>query len=98
MMTGVLFTFGALTAPAPSFSGDVYVVTGDKDYIFALGNAYAVPPGASQNNILDYVSDLYPSASKFATLIPANTGHGISAHLSAPETYAQVNTWLSDNF
>jgi len=91
---GVLFTFVALLGPAVEFTGSVYVVTGDKDWIFCTGNCYAVPQGATQASILDFVSAGYPKASHFNTLIPANTGHSISVHTSAPETYKQIQTHL----
>jgi hypothetical protein len=108
---GVLFTFGSLPGPAPSYTGNVHVVTGeapphdqqapltseagDKDYIFCLGNCYAVPPGSGKNNVLEFVSALFPAASSFSTEVPANTGHGISAHTSAPAVYAQIQSYLA---
>ncbi|KAG9007985.1 hypothetical protein FRB94_008310 [Tulasnella sp. JGI-2019a] len=91
---GVLFTFADIIGPAIDFTGFVYIVTGDKDWIFCMANCYAVPQGSTQTSILDFVGAGYPKASSFSTSIPANTGHGISAHTSAPETYKQIQAYL----
>merc|ERR1712072_1631163 len=81
--SGVLFTFGGLPGPAKEFSGKVLVATGAKDFIFCNSNCYGVPEGSDAASI--------PANSGFSTIIPPNTGHGISAHYSAPATYAQIN-------
>jgi len=95
---GVLFTFGMLPGPAPSFNGKVHVVTGSNDWIFCLNNCYAVPVGSGKASLLDYVgSMLYPAASAFSTSIPANTGHAQFQHLSAPQSIEEIQEWLDAN-
>ncbi|KAF7983051.1 hypothetical protein HWV62_24720 [Athelia sp. TMB] len=86
----VLFTQGTLTRPAPDFKGPVHVVTGDKDFIFCLGNCYAVPRHSAHASVLDGVAALYPAAKKFSTYLPADTGHATNQHLSAPATFREM--------
>ncbi|KAF7980105.1 hypothetical protein HWV62_39511 [Athelia sp. TMB] len=86
----VLFTQGALVRPAPDFKGPVHVVTGDKDFIFCLGNCYAVPRRSAHASVLDGVAALYPAARKFSTYLPADTGHATNQHLSAPATFREM--------
>jgi hypothetical protein len=63
-------------------------------FILVQRDCYAVPPGSNKSSILDYAQTLYPKASNFSTYIPANTGHGISAHYSAPAVYAGIQSYL----
>ncbi|KAH7929248.1 alpha beta-hydrolase [Leucogyrophana mollusca] len=95
---GVLFTIGTNTKPATDFKGPVRVVTGDKDWIFCLNDCYAVPVGSSERNIPEFVKQLYPAASAFDTYIPANTGHALNQHYSAPETYQNMIQFAENVF
>ena len=72
---GTLFTVGSSVSPAPQFTGSVMVVTGDRDYPFAGGDAYAGQNGLTKPE--EVQSDLYPNVNNFATFIPQNTGEYI---------------------
>ncbi|KAF7983022.1 hypothetical protein HWV62_24662 [Athelia sp. TMB] len=67
-------TLADIIQPAPTFTGPVHVVTGDKDFIFCLADCYAAPAGSGKSSILDFVQDLYPATGNFSTYIPADTG------------------------
>ncbi|GJE91974.1 alpha/beta hydrolase [Phanerochaete sordida] len=87
---GVLFTQAAIMQNATGFRGPVHVVTGAQDLPFCNRDCYAVPRGSPFPNIPAYVKMLYPNARNFSVYIPANTGHGVNAHYSAPETYQEM--------
>ncbi|TEB33759.1 hypothetical protein FA13DRAFT_1707982 [Coprinellus micaceus] len=88
---GELLTQG--TPPAPQYTNPVFVVTGDKDYIFCGGNCFQKVNGT---DLLVGTKELFPSVKKFSTYSPAKTGHGVNAHLSAPQTYVQIQNWIAD--
>ncbi|KZP10712.1 alpha beta-hydrolase [Athelia psychrophila] len=94
----VLITLNDIIQPATSFKGPVHVVTGAKDFVFCLGNCYAVPAGSGKESLLDYVQSLYPVTSKFSTYIPADTGHAANQHISAPETYKEMLAFAKEVF
>ncbi|KZP02488.1 alpha/beta-hydrolase [Athelia psychrophila] len=94
----VLFTLTTIIQPATSFKGPVHVVTGAKDFIFCLGNCYAIAADSGKESLLDYVQELYPVTSKFSTYIPADTGHSANQHISAPETYKEMLIFVKEVF
>ncbi|KAF7983046.1 hypothetical protein HWV62_24710 [Athelia sp. TMB] len=77
------FTLAEIIQPAPTFTGPVHVVTGDKDFVFCLADCYAAPAGSGKSSILDFVQDLYPATRNFSTYIPADTGWESSSAPSA---------------
>jgi len=94
---GVLFTFGSFPGPAPSFRGNVHVVTGDRDWIFCGLNCISGAP-AGQASIPAGVSQLYPAAASFSTFIPQDVGHAIAVHVQAPQVNAEVLSYLDRVF
>ncbi|KAJ3501431.1 hypothetical protein NMY22_g18929 [Coprinellus aureogranulatus] len=77
---------------APQYTNPLLVVTGDKDYIFCGGNCFQKVNGT---DLVAGTKELFPAVTNFTTYIPAMTGHGVNAHFSAPETYAQIQKWLA---
>ncbi|KAF8152596.1 Alpha/beta hydrolase family-domain-containing protein [Crassisporium funariophilum] len=88
---GELLTQGA--SPALNYTRPLLVVTGDKDFIFCGGNCYQSLNGST--NLISATKILFPAVQNFDYFIPANTGHGINLHFSAPETFAQIEAWLA---
>ncbi|KAJ3503956.1 hypothetical protein NMY22_g18073 [Coprinellus aureogranulatus] len=81
-------------SPASAYTNPVLVVTGDKDYIFCGGDCYQQVNGV---NLVEGTKNAYPDvpASDFSTYIPAKTGHGVNLHLSAPETFGEIQKWIA---
>ena len=71
---GSLFTVAVAARTAVGFTKPVQVVFGDKDFVFAGGDAYAGDSGSSIPAELQSI--LYPNVSlrDFEVFIPANTG------------------------
>ncbi|GJE99830.1 hypothetical protein PsYK624_161030 [Phanerochaete sordida] len=95
---GVLFTQGVIMQNATDFTGAVHVVTGAQDFPFCDGNCYAVPSGGPYTSIPAYTKTFYPSASNFSVYIPANTGHNINGHYSAPEVFQDMLQFVESVF
>ncbi|KAF8219650.1 hypothetical protein L208DRAFT_1338747 [Tricholoma matsutake] len=91
---GELFTQTA--KPALSYSNPLLVLTGDKDFIFCGGNCYQSMNGSS--NLVEPSKHLFPAVSDFNFNIPAETGHGINAHYSAPGVYRTMQDWIKGRF
>jgi len=90
---GVVFTLPVVAGTSSSFTGPVHVVTGDRDWVFC-GNQCDIRPDG-EHTILELVQPyLYPNSSDFSVYSPANTGHGINTHYTAPESYANIMAWL----
>ncbi|KAF6752437.1 Alpha/beta hydrolase family-domain-containing protein [Ephemerocybe angulata] len=81
-----------LGGPALNYTNPVLVVTGDKDYGFCGGNCYQMVNGV---NLVESTKRIFPGVTSFSTYIPANTGHGLNLHLSAPETFSKIQEWIS---
>ena len=86
----MLFSQTAIMGTAEEFTGPVHVVTGAQDMPFCLRNCYAVPPDAKYPSIPAYVQDMYPKTRNFSVYIPANTGHAVNQHYSAPDVYLEM--------
>ena len=69
-------------------------LTGAQDLPFCFLNCFAVPPGSNYPSIPAFVQELYPATSNFSTFIPADTGHAINQHLSAPSVYQEMLGWI----
>ncbi|KZO91747.1 alpha/beta-hydrolase [Calocera viscosa TUFC12733] len=89
---GVLFTLSALTGGQSNFTGPVHLVTGDRDWIFCGSQCGVKPDG--NHTILELTDIVFPKSSNFSVYSPANTGHGLNLHLSAPDTYTNILNWL----
>ncbi|KZT59596.1 alpha/beta-hydrolase [Calocera cornea HHB12733] len=90
---GVLFTLGAIGGAASGFTGPVHVVTGDSDWVFCGSQCGIRPDGV--HTILELVGPtVFPKSDDFSVYSPANTGHGLNLHYTAPESYADIMGWL----
>lgn len=101
----------ALAKVASSYTGPVLVVTGDKDlYVFLClslmmylsltiqsvecgGNCFQSLNGSA--NLLEPARSFFPGASDFEIFIPADTGHCLHAHFSAPHAYEVIHKWVA---
>ncbi|KZT61935.1 alpha/beta-hydrolase [Calocera cornea HHB12733] len=91
---GVFSTMGVLGGSASNFTGPVHIVTGDRDLPFCGAQCDIVPVGMNKT-ILELTQDMvFPMSSNFSIYSPANTGHGVNLHYSAPETYKEIMTFL----
>ncbi|KAF6742460.1 hypothetical protein DFP72DRAFT_1105911 [Ephemerocybe angulata] len=77
--------------PALNYTNPLLIVTGDKDYPNCGGNCYQKFSGV---NLVEASKVVFPAVTKFATYIPAETGHGNNLHLSAPEAYGKIQDWI----
>jgi len=94
---GVLYTFGSFPGPAPAYTGNVHVVTGDRDWIFCGLQCFANAP-TGQSSIPAGVTALYPAAASFSAYVPLDVGHGINFHVQAPQVYAETLAYLDRVF
>ncbi|KAH9475537.1 hypothetical protein JR316_0012652 [Psilocybe cubensis] len=95
--TATLGEFLTLSASvASNYTNPVFVVTGDKDFIFCGGDCFQKFPGASVN-LVEASGVLFPAVQKFNVSIPANTGHAINVHFSAPNVYKEIQNWIASN-
>ncbi|KDR72821.1 hypothetical protein GALMADRAFT_734987 [Galerina marginata CBS 339.88] len=89
---GEFLTLGATVAT--NYTNPVFVVTGDKDFIFCGGNCYQ--PFAGAPNLVAASQVLFPAVQKFDYFIPANTGHGSNLHFGVQEIYAKIQSWIAE--
>jgi pimeloyl-ACP methyl ester carboxylesterase len=83
---GDFFTLTGPVAPAAAFTGPVDIVNGQNDFIFCASDCgYPSDLGAQ------VLPALFPAAATGSTsyLVPG-TGHGINAHTTTSQTYAQM--------
>lgn len=90
---GSLFTIGALSGPAKSFTGPVQVITPDKDFIFALSAGIQNGMSLAQ----EAATMLYPASKNATGYVPPNTGHGINFHSTAKGIYRETLAFLAAN-
>lgn len=94
MTIGEFLTRGqALSKIASNFLGPVLIVTGDKDVVECGGNCFQSLNGSS--DLLEPARSFFPNASDFQTYIPAQTGHCLHAHYSAPGIYNATYAWIA---
>ncbi|KAF9466674.1 hypothetical protein BDZ94DRAFT_1319199 [Collybia nuda] len=84
------------TSPALNYTKPVFIVTGDKVFIFCGGDCYQALNGSG--NLIDSTNTLFPATSDFSTYIPSETGHAVNVHYSAPGTYREIQAWISKRF
>ncbi|KAH8660715.1 hypothetical protein BGZ60DRAFT_344848, partial [Tricladium varicosporioides] len=84
-----------------NFTGPVLVLTGRHDTIVCgTGNVTkdiatgAGDCGVGQTSNHAGMRKLFPMASPFDTYIPDHTGHDLTLHYSAPESFGAVHAWL----
>ena len=78
---------------APSSTAPVFIVTGDADDVFCL--AATCGDGASSPQA--QACSLYPKASVCDYSIPVGTGHMISLHYSAQDSFQKYHSFLAAN-
>jgi len=87
-------TMRLLGGSASNFTTPVHVVTGDKYLPFCGTQCHIVPVGMNKR-ILELTQPMvFPMSSNFSIYSPADTGHGVNVHLSAPETCKEIMIWL----
>jgi len=92
---GVFSTMSVLGGMASEFTGPVHVVTGDRDLPFCNTACDIVPVGMNKTILQLTQPMVFPKSSNFSVYSPANTGHGVNLHLSAPQTYSEIMGWLA---
>ncbi|KZS91825.1 hypothetical protein SISNIDRAFT_442999, partial [Sistotremastrum niveocremeum HHB9708] len=88
---GEFTTLADPIGPSTNFTGPVLVVAGAQDAFFCAGNCAEKVNGTTLPNL---VSELYPVSSNFSSYSPANTGHGLNLHFSAPTTFSVIEKWI----
>lgn len=86
---GEVGTFGPALRPAPGFVNAVMAASGAKD-----GTVCTYEGRACEAILEDSVGDYFPNASGWEVWAPANTGHDLTLHYSAPETFERVHAFL----
>ncbi|KAF2823196.1 alpha/beta-hydrolase [Ophiobolus disseminans] len=93
---GEILTIG--NAPMMStFTGPVFVITGEHDIPFCGGNCYGQVPNSTAANIPAGVEMAFPSASTFDAYIQPGTGHGLNFQYNATAGYQVIQDWLASN-
>ncbi|KAH6674980.1 hypothetical protein B0J14DRAFT_25506 [Halenospora varia] len=89
------------TATPSNFTGPVLVLTGRYDTIVCgtgnITNDIATRTGdcgVGPTSNPAGTRELFPVASPFDTYIPDHTGHDLTLHYSAPESFGAVHAWL----
>jgi len=83
---GELFTLVSVIRPAVSFTGPVYVIDGEFDFIFCQADCNQ--PTDQTTLVLE---SLFPSARKGSqTSIVPGVGHAINVHIQAPTAFKQM--------
>lgn len=75
--------------PAVGFTNPALVVTGAEDA--SLCNTKT---GKTCEEILNSTRVLFPDSKRYGFYAPADTGHDIVLHFTAPRTFAAVHGWL----
>jgi pimeloyl-ACP methyl ester carboxylesterase len=88
---GELLTEGSAPATS-SFSGPVFVFTGEQDQPVCGGDCFAT--GTSAPNIPAEASHMFPDSETFDVYIHPNTAHGITTHYNATAGYEVIQDWL----
>jgi len=76
---------------APTSTAPVFIVTGDADDVFCLAATCGDGPLSPQAQ----ACSLYPKASDCQYFIPVGTGHMISLHYSAQQSFQKYHAFLA---
>lgn len=90
---GELLTIGGGLKEAPASTAPVYIVTGHSDDVFCLAATCGTGPTSPQAQ----ACALYPKAAACDYFIPIGTGHMISLHYSAPQSFQKYHAFLAHN-
>lgn len=93
---GEILTIG--NAPMMStFTGPVFVITGEHDIPFCGGNCFGMVPNSTAENIPAGVAAAFPSSSAFDAYVQPGAGHGLNFQYNATAGYQVIQDWLADN-
>jgi pimeloyl-ACP methyl ester carboxylesterase len=89
--TGETGNFGFLSIPPVNYTGPLFIATGVQDVLFCA------PPQSKCESILQSTHAVWFQGvvdEKFGFYAPDNTGHCLTLHYSAPETFRRVHAFL----
>ncbi|KAK3330767.1 Alpha/Beta hydrolase protein [Apodospora peruviana] len=76
------------SVPPVGYKGRVFVATGTNDALFCE------PPAETCASLLEATRQFFPGAVEFGYYMPLETGHCLTLHYTAPETFRGVHEWL----
>ncbi|KAI8957659.1 alpha/beta-hydrolase [Daldinia sp. FL1419] len=82
---GELLTIGGLTTMNNSFTGPVFVITGERDGAFCGGNCYVSKP-----SIPEQTGNSFTNKSSFEAFVVPGSGHGLNLEYTAQTTYSKI--------
>ena len=88
---GELLSIDAGLKEAPDSTAPVYIITGSADDVFCLNADCGTGPTSPQAE----ACSLFPKAQTCQYSIPVGTGHMISLHYSAPQSFANYHNFLA---
>ncbi|KAJ4320398.1 hypothetical protein N0V84_005892 [Fusarium piperis] len=94
---GELLTLAGPMLEENSYTGPVFVVTGDRDVPFCGGNCMATGGVDSElPSLLDTSKKYFPKASRLNTTVIPGTGHGMNLEYTCGQTYDAILDFLSE--
>lgn len=92
---GELLTTGGPIALPNKYTGDVLIITGDRDVPFCGGDCHATGAiNGTAPDLLEFSKPMFKQAKSFKTSIVPEAGHGLNFGYSHVETYKRINDWL----
>ena len=88
---GELLSIAGGLKEAPQSTAPVYIVTGDSDDVFCLAATCGTGPLSPQAQ----ACALFPKAASCQYFIPVGTGHMISLHYSAQQSFQKYHAFLA---
>jgi len=90
---GELLSITAGLKEAPSYTGPVAVITGERDEVFCLGGLCGTGPDSPQAQSCA----LFPKSSNCTYYIPLDTGHMINLHYTAQGSFENAHNFLAQH-
>ncbi|KAK0718968.1 Alpha/Beta hydrolase protein [Apiosordaria backusii] len=89
---------GLLAIPPSNYTKPVMVITGVEDGVFCVQPG--VDPRECDKLLEKTKTDVFPNvpARKYDYFAPRNTGHDLTLHYSAPETFKRAHKFLNEHF
>lgn len=85
-----MFTIGSVVAPSPNFTGSVFNVLGEFDFIFTQGDALF-----PTNQAALVQPALFPNANNNSkSLIVKAAGHALNLHFEADEMFEKIMSFV----
>ncbi|KAK4140159.1 putative cardiolipin-specific deacylase, mitochondrial [Dichotomopilus funicola] len=88
LTSGEIGALPAILGPVAGYTGPVLVVTAVEDAFFCQA------PKATCESHLDSTESSFPDASSYDYFAPQNTGHDLTLHYTAQDTFELVHQWL----